>query len=166
MKKNLIYAVGGGLATAMIFIILAILVPKINLVAGAILAPEINSREVIKIMKAIISSWYGLNSIWARWLLGIGSVLAGLQGGMTVYRYLWVKSLSNSGKSCAALVVGSLGAGCVACGSFILASLLGLSSANLILSYLPYEGLEFGILGLGILLIMVIYTYRQSRELK
>ncbi|MCG2691587.1 hypothetical protein L6272_02025, partial [Microgenomates group bacterium] len=90
----------------------------------------------------------------------------GLQGGMTVYRYLWAKSLANSGKSCTAMLAGSLGAGCVACGSFILGSLLGLSSANIILSYLPYEGLEFGILGIGILLVMVIYTYRQLRSLK
>ena len=164
MKKNLIYTAIGGLATAIVFILLAILVPKINLVAGAVLAPEINSREVIKIMEVIISSWYGLNSVWARWLLGIGTVLAGLQGGMTVYRYLWVKSLANSGKSCAALVAGSLGAGCVACGSFILGSLVGLSSANIILSYLPYEGLEFGILGIGILLAMVLITWAKIKK--
>lgn len=166
MKKNLIYSVGGGLATAIIFIILAILIPKINLVAGAIFSSEINSRGVIKIIEAVISSWYNINSVLARWLLGIGAVLAGLQGGMTVYRYLWAKSLANSGKSCTAMLAGSLGAGCVACGSFILGSLLGLSSANIILSYLPYEGLEFGILGIGILLMMVIYTYRQLRSLK
>lgn len=164
MKKNLIYSVGGGLATAMIFIFLAILIPKINLVAGAILAPEINSREVIKIIEAIIGSWYNLNSVLARWLLMVGAILASLQGGMTVYRYLWAKSLANTGKSCTAMLAGSLAAGCLACGSFILGSLLGLSSANIILSYLPYQGVELGILGIGILLVMVIATWAQIKK--
>ena len=164
MKKNLLYSLGGGLATAAIFAILAILIPKINLLAGAVFSSEINSREVIKIIEAIVSSWYEINSVLARWLLGIGTVLAGLQGGMTVYRYLLAKSPVNSGKSCAALLAGSLGAGCVACGSFILGSLLGLGPANIILSYLPYEGLEFGILGIGILLAMVIITGAQIKK--
>ncbi|KKS80059.1 MAG: hypothetical protein UV54_C0017G0005 [Candidatus Beckwithbacteria bacterium GW2011_GWA2_43_10] len=164
MKKNLVYSLGGGLATAAIFILLAILIPKINLLLGVVLAAEINSREVIKIMEAIISSWSEINSVWARRLLGIGTALAGLQGGMTVYRYLQAKKLVNSGKSCAAILAGSLGAGCVACGSFILGSLLGLGAANIILSYLPYEGLEFGILGIGILLAMVIITWAQIKK--
>lgn len=164
MKKNLFYTAIGGLTTALVFVLLAMLIPKINLITGAILAPEINSHEAVKIIEVIISSWYGLNSVWSRWLLGIGTILAGLQGGMTVYQYLRIKSLANSGKSCAALVAGSLGAGCAACGSFILASLLGLSAANIILSYLPYEGLEFSILGIGILLAMVLITWTKIKS--
>jgi hypothetical protein len=43
--------------------------------------------------------------------------------------------------------VGMIGIGCTSCGSIILSSLLGMSAASGFLGVLPFQGLEFGILG-------------------
>lgn len=49
------------------------------------------------------------------------------------------------------LISGFLGIGCATCGTFVLTSLLGLFSAGALLTFLPLNGEEFGILGVGLL---------------
>jgi len=49
------------------------------------------------------------------------------------------------------LVSGFLGIGCAACGTFILTSLLSVFGASVVLTYLPLDGEEFGILGVILL---------------
>ncbi len=54
------------------------------------------------------------------------------------------------------LASGVIGIGCVACGSLVLSSILSLFGATWILSFMPFAGGEFGILGI-ILLLTSIY---------
>lgn len=52
---------------------------------------------------------------------------------------------SAAGASGFGLVIGTLGVGCSACGSVILSSLIGITSASALISALPLRGAEFGI---------------------
>ena len=53
------------------------------------------------------------------------------------------------------LIIGFLGAGCSACGSIILTSILGFTTATVLIGFLPLDGLEFGIIGIFLLLLSI-----------
>jgi hypothetical protein len=53
-------------------------------------------------------------------------------------------------------VLGTLGAGCAACGSAVLAGLLSLVGGSGLLLLLPLDGLEFA-LGSGVVLLLSVF---------
>jgi len=59
------------------------------------------------------------------------------------------------GNAAAGLLLGTLGAGCAACGTAVLAGLLSLVGASGALLLLPLEGLEFALLALVALLFSI-----------
>lgn len=65
-------------------------------------------------------------------------------------------SLTQGSGSLAGVVLGTLGAGCVACGSALLAGVLSLVGGSGVLLALPLDGLEFALLAL---VPLVLSTY-------
>jgi len=98
-------------------------------------------------------------------ILGIaGSILGGLN---LSFSYLYFKTraesvLRSNLYSGTGLVLAFLGIGCAACGTALLASLLGILGLSSLLGYLPYGGVEVGYLGLGVL---VIGTYILAQKI-
>ena len=82
-------------------------------------------------------------------LFGVNAALSAQYVGR---RFRFGRSL---GLSVVGAVVGMLGIGCAACGSVILASVLGIGATAGILQKLPLGGLEFGLLGIGIMLASI-----------
>lgn len=66
-------------------------------------------------------------------------------------------SASEGGGSVVAVILGTLGAGCAACGSVLLAGILAAVGAGGILTLLPLEGLEFSLLALVALILSVYW---------
>ncbi|MFB6157250.1 MAG: hypothetical protein ABEJ34_05350 [Haloferacaceae archaeon] len=64
-------------------------------------------------------------------------------------------SLREGGGSAVGVLLGTLGAGCAACGSAVLAGLLSLVGATGLLTLLPLDGLEFALLAVVALLLSV-----------
>lgn len=62
------------------------------------------------------------------------------------------------------IVSGALGMGCAACGSFLLTSILSLFGASWILSFLPLNGGEFGIVGVILLAASIYMTAKQIQN--
>jgi len=91
-------------------------------------------------------------------LLYAVAALTGVDVAMAVYHFReHGVSLRTGGSSAAGVVLGTLGAGCAACGSAILlgvASLLGLSTSLLVL---PLDGLEFALLALVVLALSIYW---------
>lgn len=56
------------------------------------------------------------------------------------------------------VVLGTLGAGCAACGSAALAGILSLFGAGGLLTLLPLDGLEFSVLALVVLLLSIYWV--------
>jgi len=75
------------------------------------------------------------------------AALFGLNAAL-VYRYMREQVRVNhaAGASVAGIVIGLLGVGCAACGSVLLASLLGVGA----IAALPFHGREFAWLGLAV----------------
>jgi len=84
-------------------------------------------------------------------------VLSGLNMAMLLY-YLRRKIIleKNAGTGVVGIVVGLMGVGCVSCGSVILSSVIGFAATARIIGVLPFGGLEFGVVGILLLLFSII----------
>jgi hypothetical protein len=84
------------------------------------------------------------------WLALPLAALFGLNAAM-IFRYVRAQARVNraAGVSAVGIVIGLLGVGCAACGSVLLASLLGLGAV----AALPFHGREFGWLGLAVTVV-------------
>lgn len=77
----------------------------------------------------------------------VAAILAGLNIALVTYHFREHRvSLSAGSGSIGGLVLGTLGAGCAACGTAVLAGLLSLVGAAGVLTVLPLEGLEIALL--------------------
>ncbi len=92
----------------------------------------------------------------------VTALLFGLNTAMTVYYLRCRISLQRSaGASIVATIFGILGVGCASCGSVLLSSIFGTAAAAGLLHELPYDGLEFGLIGAVIMAGAVWYTARK-----
>jgi hypothetical protein len=89
-------------------------------------------------------------------LVGV-ALLTGVDVAMAVYHFREHRvSVQQGGTSAAGVLLGTLGAGCAACGSAILVGLLSLFGVSTSLLFLPFDGLEFA-LGAVVVLLLSIY---------
>lgn len=80
------------------------------------------------------------------------SALFSIDFSLTAYYFQKKISLEkNAGVGLIGLLIGLTGVGCVSCGSVILMSVLGLSSATAFISILPLRGTEFSLISIAIL---------------
>lgn len=66
-------------------------------------------------------------------------------------------SVEGGGGSAAGVVLGTLGAGCAACGPGILAGIVGIVGGAGLLANLPYEGLEFSMVAVVVLVLSMFW---------
>ena len=82
-------------------------------------------------------------------LLVATALLIGVNVAMAVYHFRENDvGVESGGGSLVAVVLGTLGAGCAACGSAVLVALLSVFGVTASLTFLPLEGLEFALLAL------------------
>lgn len=89
------------------------------------------------------------------------SVLFGVQIALLTYYVRKVRGGVQNIKTAGATSIGGLvsgifGIGCAACGTFILTSVLALFGATGLLTFLPWGGEEFGIIGVALLLYSIV----------
>lgn len=97
-------------------------------------------------------------------LLLVTALLIGVNTAMVVYHLReHALSAAQGTTSVAGVVLGTLGAGCAACGSAVLAGVLSLFGVTASLAFLPFEGLEFAALALVALVLSVFWLARGMR---
>ncbi|KKT78050.1 MAG: hypothetical protein UW75_C0050G0006 [Parcubacteria group bacterium GW2011_GWF2_44_8] len=90
------------------------------------------------------------------------SFLGSLLGALNItFAYVYFKLqaevlMKHHVYSGAGMFVAFLGVGCAACGSALLTAMLGMIGLSSILGFLPYQGVELGVLGLLILGVTTI----------
>ena len=90
-------------------------------------------------------------------LLVAVAALTGIDVAMVTYHFReHGLSIRSGGGSALGVVLGTLGAGCAACGSVVLLGLLSLVGVQASLLFLPLDGLEFALLAL-VMLTLSIY---------
>ncbi|MFC7175988.1 hypothetical protein [Halosegnis marinus] len=90
-------------------------------------------------------------------LLVAVAALTGVDVAMAAYHFReHGVTIREGGTGAAGVVLGTLGAGCAACGSAILVGLLSLVGVSTSLLWLPLDGLEFA---LGALVVLVLSVF-------
>ncbi|WP_049899247.1 hypothetical protein [Halococcus agarilyticus] len=94
-------------------------------------------------------------------LLVVTAILVGVNVAMVIYHLReHALSAAQGTTSVAGVVLGTLGAGCAACGSAVLAGVLSLFGVTASLTVLPFDGLEFAALALVTLVFSVFWLAR------
>ena len=97
-------------------------------------------------------------------LLVVTALLIGINAAMVVYHFReHALSAAQGTTSAAGVLLGTIGAGCAACGSAVLAGVLSLFGVTASLTILPFEGLEFAALALVALVLSVFWLARGMR---
>lgn len=85
------------------------------------------------------------------------AALTGVDVAMAIYHFReHGVSVRQGGTGAAGILLGTLGAGCAACGSAVLVGLLSLLGVSTSLLFLPLDGLEFA---LGALVVLTLSVY-------
>lgn len=95
------------------------------------------------------------------------AILFGLNLAMTIYflkRRIVDVEQSGIATGLFGMASGVIGMGCAACGSLLLTSILSLFGATWTLSFLPFSGGEFGILGVVLLAISIYMTAKRIQN--
>ncbi|MFB6116928.1 hypothetical protein [Halosegnis sp.] len=91
-------------------------------------------------------------------LLVVVAALTGVDIAMATYHFReHGVSLRKGGTGAAGVLLGTLGAGCAACGSAVLVGLLSLVGVSGSILFLPLEGLEFALGAVVVLLLSVFW---------
>jgi len=85
-------------------------------------------------------------------LIVITSFLAGVNVPLIAHYFKnRVSAQKAAGTSIFGILIGLFGIGCASCGSVVLSSVIGMSAATGVLTFLPLHGAEFSILGIIVL---------------
>ena len=95
----------------------------------------------------------------------IVAILFGLNAALTAHYFRCKASLgAQAGTSLVGAIIAMLGVGCAACGSVALTAILGAGVTAGLVSILPFDGLEFSIVGIAVLLYSMHHTARKLAE--
>jgi hypothetical protein len=149
---------------SMLVFVFATWLPNIRLISEVVFSPSTSISEKLDLPISLIGSVEtNFTPLSASYSVAI-AVLFGVDLAMIVF-YLRRKVDEVKHASIATgfigIASGVLGMGCAACGSFILTSMLSLSTASGIIAFLPLGGSEFGILGVILLLVSVVTTSKK-----
>ncbi|MDS0220645.1 hypothetical protein NDI54_04680 [Haloarcula sp. S1AR25-5A] len=97
-------------------------------------------------------------------LLVVVAVLTGVDIGLVTYHFRkHGLDLQQGGAGVAGVILGTLGAGCAACGSAVLLGLLSLLGVSTSLLFLPLDGLEFALFALVVLTLSIYWLAEGMR---
>jgi hypothetical protein len=125
-----------------------------DLIVGGSL-PLATRIEVLLELYPFVGTFFG--PLQGALLLAV-SLLAGVDVAMAGYHFReHGVSIQEGGASAAGILLGTLGAGCAACGSAVLLGLLSLFGVSTSLLFLPLDGLEFAVGGIVVLLLSIYW---------
>ncbi|ERG96642.1 hypothetical protein [Haloquadratum walsbyi] len=123
-----------------------------DLIIGGALPPTDRLTVLVELYPFIGTSFGPLSGV----LLLIVSILTGVNVAMAGYHVREHElTVAGGGASMLGVVFGTLGAGCAACGSAVLLSVLGLFGISTSLLFLPLDGLEFALLALVVITLSI-----------
>lgn len=136
------------------FVVSLQLTAVMDLVIGGPLPLEARLTILAELYPFVGTSFEPLQGV----LLYVVAVLTGVDVAMAIYHFReHGVSLREGSTSVAGVVLGTLGAGCAACGSAVLVGLLSLFGVSGSLLFLPLEGLEFALLALIVLTLSIYW---------
>jgi len=153
------------IAVALIVIAFAAWLPNLHLITKTMTGSTMTLWQKTNLLTGLLGSLQTNFTPMTRLVTFISAGLAGVQVSLLVYYLRQTAKLQQSmGMSALGVAASMLGVGCASCGSVVLTSLIGFGSATAVLGFLPFRGLEFGILGIGILLLAIHLTIKKIND--
>jgi len=139
--------------------------PNLHLVTKTMTSSSMSIWEKTNLLTALLGSLETNFTPLSRTLTVISATLTGIQMSLLIY-YLRqsVRIQTELGVSFAGVATSLFGVGCASCGSVVLTSLIGFSSATTVLGILPFRGQEFGFAGISILLVAISFTIKKINQ--
>ena len=146
-------------------IALAAWLPNIHLITKTMTSKTMTVWQKTNLVTSLLGSIQTNFSPLSRTVTIISATLTGIQTSLLIY-YLrqTIMVQREMGVSLLGVATSLLGVGCASCGSVVLTSLIGLSSASTVLGILPFRGQEFCFLGIAILLMAISYTMKKINQ--
>ncbi len=130
----------------------------------AITSEVLNFAGKLKLIFSSLGSFVTNFTLSSQIMVVVVSLLAGINIAMLIFYLRKNRAIRKTAKtSVLGLIVGTLGVGCSACGSVILSSVFGISASFVFMSYLPLGGMEFGLIGIA-LVILSIYNIANKMQ--
>lgn len=149
------------LVVAFVAVTVFVLPGNISLVADIVVFGDAPLPARLGVL-ADLYPFFGLDV--ARSVLLVGAaLLVGVNVSVLVQGYR-NGNVGGAGGSAAGTTLATLGAGCAACGSALLAAFFSTTAVAGSLALLPFEGLEFLIVSLVILVVSTYWTADAARE--
>lgn len=139
--------------------------PNLHLITQSIASSTLTIWQKTNLLTGLLGSLQTNFTPLSRAVTFITAGLAGVQVSLLVYYLQQTARIQQSmGMSAVGVTASMLGVGCASCGSVVLTSLIGFGSATTILGFLPFRGLEFGLLGITILLLAIHLTIKKIND--
>jgi hypothetical protein len=161
--KNGRHIVSAFTISILVFII-ATLLPNLILIKTVFSSSGILFSDKISLLVSLIGSIQTNFTVFSATYTILIAVLFGIYISMLIYFIKnRVRDISQGGVATGTLgiISGMLGVGCAACGAFLLTSLLSTFGIAGIISYLPFDGGEFGIIGVVLLVVSIYLTAKK-----
>lgn len=155
------------LLASMVFVValaFALWLPNLALITSVVAAPNLTLADKVSVPLGLLGSLATNFTFVSATYTVLIALLFGIN--VALLAYLWnrrVGEVKSQGVTSGVLglVSGVLGIGCAACGSFLLASFLAFFGASGAVALLPLHGVEFGIIGVLLLLLSVSVVLKQ-----
>jgi len=123
-----------------------------QLIWFALTSDIFNLSAKLKILWTSLGSFATNLTLASQIMIVLVALLSGINIAMLAFYFKRRVTMSGAaGASGFGLIVGTLGVGCSACGSVILSSLIGITSASALISVLPLRGIEFGLASIALI---------------
>lgn len=125
-----------------------------QVVLGGALPLDARLRVLVELYPGVGTAYTGVQSV----ALVTTAVLIGVNLAVVTYHFREHRvSLTGGSGSLGGVVLGTLGAGCAACGGAVLAGLLSIFGASGALLLLPLDGLEFTLIAMVVLVLSLYW---------
>lgn len=155
------------LATSAAVFAFAVWLPNLSLIVEIMGHPGVSFSQKFDLPISLLGSIAtNFTLLSASYTIAI-AVLFGMNVSMIVYFLRRrVDEVKQTGMATGlfGITSGVIGMGCAACGSFLLTSILSLVGASGVLAFLPFNGGEFGILGVILLGVSLYMTAKQIQN--
>ena len=161
-----VYALLALIISAVVFAF-AVWLPNLSLIVKIMGHPGITFSQKLSLPASLLGSIVTNFTLLSATYTILIAILFGMNVAMIVYflkRRIDAVLQAELGTGFLGITSGVLGMGCAACGSFLLTSILSLSGTSWLLSYLPLDGGEFGIMGVMLLTVSLYLTAKKIQN--
>jgi hypothetical protein len=155
---------------AFVVFVLATWLPNLELVWKIIASPSVPLLDKVNVLASLVGSIRTNFSDFSAVSTIAVVVLFGVNTAMVTYYVRLRRRLSRQMGQAAALAgvggvaSGFLGIGCAACGTFALGPILSFVGATGLITLLPFDGQEFGLLGIALLGFSIFLAAKKINE--